>query len=88
LTRGYRPGYIFSSGICSNLLEMIMSEEHDQTYPPIPFSDQDFETMRKEDGASARTIALLSCSIFGVGLVLYTIVMIAVQMQSLIYNTR
>jgi hypothetical protein len=44
--------------------------------------------MRKEDGASARTIALLSCSIFGVGLVLYTIVMIAVQMQTVIYNTR
>ena len=65
-----------------------MTEEHGQIHPPIPFTDHDFETMRKEDGASARTIALLSCSIFGIGLILYTIVMIAVQMQGLIYNTR
>lgn len=65
-----------------------MTEEHGQTHPPIPFTEHDFDTMRKEDVASAKTIALLSCSIFGIGLILYTIVMIAVQVQSLIYNTR
>ncbi len=65
-----------------------MTQEHGETFPPIPFTEHDLETMRKEDVASAKTIAILSCSIFGLGLILYTVVLIAVQMQTVIYTIR
>jgi hypothetical protein len=88
LTLRYDFGYIWIIAIRRIFLDCIMTQEHGETFPPIPFTDDDLKTMHKDDAASAKTIALLSCSIFGIGLILYIVVLIAVQMQALIYTTR
>jgi hypothetical protein len=65
-----------------------MSHENASALPTIPFTEYDMDGMRSEDVNSGKTIALLTCGIFVIGLVLYTCVLVAVATQTLVYTSR
>src|SRR5262245_4825595 len=87
LTFSHEKRYIFRR-VRSVESGPIMSQEHATALPPIPFTEHDYTAMRHEDVRSAKTIAFLTCGIFGIGLVLYTVVLITVFSQTLIYASR
>jgi hypothetical protein len=88
LTLGHIGGYIGSVDFVSEPLGPSMSQDHATTLPPIPFTDHDYATMRTEDVGAAKTIAMLTCGIFGIGLILYSVVLVSVFVQTLIYTSR
>ena len=65
-----------------------MNHDDATLMPVIPFTEHDMDGMRSEDVKSGKTIAVLTCGIFAVGLVLYTCVLVAVISQTLVYVSR
>ena len=55
-----------------------MSEPHHAPNPGLPFSEGDWKEFHQEDIKAGRAVVVLMTAIFSMGVVLYTIVMIAV----------
>ena len=55
-----------------------MSDPHHAPSPGLPFSEADWKEFHQEDITAARAVVVLMTAIFSMGVVLYTIVMLAV----------
>ena len=69
-------------------MESTMSHDDATPMPAISFTEHDMDGMRGDDVKSGKTIAILTCGIFAVGLVLYSCVLVAVISQTLVYVSR
>lgn len=55
--------------------------------PVVPFTDAERDSMRADDVTAAKYIASLTTGIFGIGFVLYLLVLISSGVQDLIYTS-
>lgn len=57
-----------------------MSDHHPPSTAGMPYSEADWHEFHEEDIKAGRAVVVLMTAIFSLGVVLYTIVMIAVLM--------